>query len=179
MDLEQCYASIISELERGGRALTRLSDQDVAFLVSKFEAYLNHSAGDLEKLLTITEHSAVSHKEFEAPLLQLLSRQLSDRSMIFTLNCARKHIIAERFKKGQRLNFEFLEVLKSLLHHRSIEVVEWTLRTIEECGSQGIYFLREFDKIKPPPWKWFNAHQRAVREIIAMLENRWSRFEKP
>jgi hypothetical protein len=103
---------------------------------------------------------------------------LSDRLIVFTLNCSRKHIIGARFQKGHRLSFEYLEALKKHLHSKSPEVQEWTLRTIEECGNQGVYFLREFDKIKPPPWKWFNSHQRAVREIIALLERRWSHFEK-
>jgi len=84
-----------------------------------------------------------------------------------------------RFQKGLRLEFEFLETLKPLLRHRDPEVVEWTLRLIEGCGPQGIYFLREFDTIKPPPWKWFNSHQRAVREIIALLERRWAPRERP
>jgi hypothetical protein len=104
---------------------------------------------------------------------------IPDALIVFAMNCARKHIIDARFQRGQRLDYEFLELLKKLLFHSNPEVVEWTLRLIESCGNQGVYFLKEFDKIKPPPWKWFNAHQRAVREIITLLERRWSPFEKP
>lgn len=180
MDINAHYSKIIEELESGGRALQRFSESEITSLQTIFDAALiERDPETLEKILCIVDHSAVSHKGFEALILKCLSTDLPDRFIVFSLNCSRKHIIAERFKKGLRLDFEFLDILKKLLKHPSIEVVEWTLRTIEECGNQGIYFLKEFDKIKPPPWKWFNAHQRAVREIITLLERRWSRFEKP
>jgi hypothetical protein len=176
MNLEQTYQKIISELSQGHRGLVRLSEDETQELKEKI---LKAADQELEKILCIIEHSIMPENKFEAPILTLLTRNLSDPLMIFTLNCARRHIVEARFQRGQRLEFEFLEALKKLLHHENPEIVEWTLRLIEGCGNQGIYFLREFDKIKPPPWKWFNAHQRAVREIIALLEKRWSVFEKP
>jgi len=180
MNLHEAYSKIIRELESGGRALQRYSDSEVSWLATELDRLLDHVGDpDFEKVLCLIDHSANTHRQFEAPLLKALTKDLSPSLSVFILNCCRKHIIVERFKKGHRLEFGFLEALKRLLYSSSPEVVEWTLRTIEECGSQGVYFLQEFDKIKPPPWKWFNQHQRSVREIITMLERRWSRFEKP
>ena len=180
MDIEGQYQKIISDLERGSRALIRFSSEEMAELTQIFEkAVLENDQGTLEKILCLVDHSAVDHSAWEAPILQAMDKDLSPRLMVFALNCARKHIIQSRFKRGRRLEFSFLEALKKLLVSSSPEVVEWTLRTIEECGNQGVFFLRDFDKIKPPPWKWFNPHQRSIREIITMLERRWSRFEKP
>ncbi len=179
MDIDSLYQKTISSLEQGSRALIRYSPQEIDELTQLFEAALlaNDLAG-LEKILCLVDHNAVDHSPWEAPILVALNKDLSPRLMVFALNCARKHIIQARFKRGTRLQFDFLETLKKLLFSSSPEVVEWTLRTIEECGNQGVFFLKDFDKIKPPPWKWFNQHQRSVREIIAMLERRWSRFEK-
>nr|MBA2405691.1 hypothetical protein [Bdellovibrionales bacterium] len=131
------------------------------------------------KVLCLVDHNAVDYAPWEGIILKVLTKELPPRLMVFALNCARKHIIQARFKRGHRLHFDFLNILKQLLFSKSPEVVEWTLRTIEECGNQGVFFLQDFAKIKPPPWKWFNPHQRSVREIITMLERRWSRFEKP
>jgi hypothetical protein len=179
MNLEAYYQQIMTHLNQGSRALVRFSAEEKEELTRILEQALAESDQmTLEKVLCLVDHSAGDHLPWEQPLLRALTLPLSPNLLVFTLNCARKHIIQARHKRGQRLSFEFLEALKKLLFSPSPEVVEWTLRTIEECGSQGVYFLREFDKIKPPPWKWFNAHQRAVREIIAMLERRWSRFEK-
>lgn len=175
MKVEETYQKIIAEIARGHRGLVRLSEEDTIFLNDKL---LEAESPELEKILCILEHSMMPVNKFEENLLVLLGRELSTPLTIFALNCARKHIVDARFQRGQRLEFGFMEVLKNLLHHKNPEVVEWTLRLIEGCGNQGIYFLREFDKIKPPPWKWFNAHQRAVREIIALLERRWSPLEK-
>lgn len=179
MDLEARYQKIISELEQGSRALVRFSKDEVRFISDSFGLELeqkNHPR--LELILCLMDHAAMDHPEWEPLLLRALGAELPTNLQVFTLNCSRKHILQARFKRGNRLHFDFLEALRKLLHSKSPEVVEWTLRTIEECGSQGVYFLRDFDKIKPAPWKWFNAHQRAVRELIAMLERRWSRFEK-
>jgi hypothetical protein len=180
MDLEGHYRQIIEQISQGHRGLKRFSMEEQEQL-SEFltRALDGRDHQQLEKVLCLIEHSSQLNPGFGPGLERSLSSELPDHLLVFALNCARKHIIEARFQRGQRLHYEFLEILKRLLHSPSPEVVEWTLRTIEECGPQGIYFRQEFDKIKPPPWKWFNAHQRAVREIIELLERRWGKFEKP
>ncbi len=180
MDIESRYQKVIEEIKLGHRALTRMSDDEHNELLQALDDDLERKDFlHMEKVLCLLEHSASLFTPAEKTLVNLLNSDLPDPLIIFTLNTSRRHIIQGQFQRGQRLKYEFLEALKKRLHSSSPEVVEWTLRTIEECGNQGVYFLREFDKIKPAPWKWFNAHQRAVRELIAMLERRWSRFEKP
>jgi hypothetical protein len=180
MDVEQRYQKIMQELERGGRGLERYSYEEMEFLEQELPRVLDaNDFASLEKILCLIDHSSANNPHFEKSLIRALNSDLPDALLVFALNASRKHILAARFQRGLRLEYDFLEALKKLLYSRSPEVVEWTLRTIEECSNQGVYFLREFDNIKPPPWKWFNAHQRAVREIIALLERRWSRFEKP
>jgi hypothetical protein len=180
MELESRYSHIIAELKLGHRALTRLSDDELQEILRTLGDGLTHKDFlHMEKALCVLEHSASLYPSAENVLVSYLNSDLPDSILIFALNASRRHVIQGLFQRGQRLRFEYLEALKKLLHSRSPEVVEWTLRTIEECGNQGVYFLREFDKIKPAPWKWFNPHQRAVRELIEMLERRWSRFETP
>lgn len=180
MNVEERYQKIMQELERGGRGLERYSHDEMEFLEKELPRALDTGEGRyLEKILCLIDHSSANNPHFEKSLIRALNSALPDAILVFALNASRKHVVAARLQRGLRLEYDFLEALKKLLYSRSPEVVEWTLRTIEECSNQGVYFLREFDNIKPPPWKWFNAHQRAVREIIAMLERRWSRFEKP
>lgn len=177
MNIDDRYQSIMKGIEQGHRGLTRFT----AFEMEELESALHgtREPEQLEKILCLIDHSTMPHPAFEKDLISILNSEIPDRLIVFALNASRKHILQARFNKGNRLEYNFLETLKRLLHHRNPEVVEWTLRTIEECGNQGVYFLREFDKIRPAPWKWFNAHQRAVRELITLLERRWRRFEKP
>lgn len=174
MNIQKTYEEILLSIQQGGRGLKRYSSQEL----EELNELLKRPGYEIDKVLCLVEHSANLYPDFEPQLLKLLSTELPGSSTIFALNCARKHIIQSRFQRGVRLTYEFLELLKKLLHSKNPEIVEWTLRTIEECGAQGVYFRQEFDKIKPPPWKWFNAHQRAVREIIALLERRWSPIER-
>ena len=179
MNIQEQYQKIISELELGSRALMRYSSEEKEELAQEFNRELKSENTDrLEQILCLVDHCATDDSRFEPMILSTLEASLPPRLLIFTLNCARKHIIQARFKRGHRLEFDFLDALQKLLFSTSPEVVEWTLRSIEECGNQGVFFLQYFDKIKPPPWKWLNPHSRAVREIITMLERRWSRFEK-
>lgn len=177
MNFHETYQKILNEIAQGHRGLVRLNNDELNDLNNELPGSLNDPQ-KLEELLCIVEHSSSLYNKFEKNLLTVLNADIPDSHIVFALNCARKHIIEARFQRGQRLEYDFLETLKKLLFHRNPEVVEWTLRLIEGCGNQGIYFLREFDKIKPAPWKWFNSHQRAVREIITLLERRWSPIEK-
>jgi hypothetical protein len=177
--IDHYYHHILTQLQQGSRGLVSFSTDEKEQLTLIFNQTLEqNNSQDLEKILCLLDHCGSDHLPWEKPLLKTLGLRLPPKLTVFALNCSRKHIIQARYKRGSRLTFEYLEILKNLLFSPFPEVVEWTLRTIEECGPQGVYFLREFDKIKPPPWKWFNAHHRAIREIIAMLERRWSRFEK-
>lgn len=179
MDIEKLQKTILAELEKGHRALQRYTPKELEELNHLLVETLEKSDWPkMETVLCLIEHSATLHGKFEVTLIKVLNSPIPDHLIIFTLNCAAKHIIDAHFQKGQRLDYIFLETLKKHLFHPNPEVVEWTLRLIESSGSQGIYFLREFDKIKPPPWKWFNPHSRAVREIITLLERRWSPVEK-
>ena len=180
MDIQARYQKIMHELELGHRGLERFSKDEMEWLEQEFEKLLTTPDQEkLEKVLCLIDHSSSNNPKFEKSLIKVLNSDLPDHLLVFALNASRKHIVAARFQRGLRLEFDFLDALKKLLYSPSPEVVEWTLRTIEECSNQGVYFLREFDNIKPPPWKWFNAHQRAVREIITLLERRWRRFEAP
>lgn len=180
MNIEELYQKIIKEIEQGHRGLTKYSNEELDELERLLKSNLmERKFGELEKVLCLVEHSTHFHNKFEPAILEILNSDVPNALIIFALNCARKHIVEARFAKGNRLEYPFLETLKKLLFSKNPEVVEWTLRLIEGTGNQGIYFLREFDKIKPAPWKWFNAHQRAVREIITLLERRWSPLERP
>lgn len=179
MNIDETYQKILKEINQGHRGLVRFSEDDLEEFNHLLPILTREKNWEkLEALFCIIEHSSSHYLKFEKNLLEVLHSPIPDALLVFGLNCARKHIVEARFQRGQRLDYEFLELLKKLLFHSNPEVVEWTLRLIESCGNQGIYFLREFDKIKPPPWKWFNPHQRAVREIITLLERRWSPFEK-
>ncbi len=180
MKLEETYREVLKEIAQGHRAYKKFSAAEL----QELEALLRSSSQrrdfkELEQALCLVDHSTSLHENFEPLILDVLTQECPDEILIFALNCSRRHILQARFQKGKRLEFNFLEALRKLLHSKSPEVVEWTLRTIEECGNQGVYFLKEFDKIKPSPLKWFNSHQRAVSELITLLQRRWSPFEKP
>jgi hypothetical protein len=170
MNIEKRYQDILERLKKGHRVLDALSDQDIQDL----NAALNEKR-ELKKVLCIVENTRTWTTKFEPSLIVLLSDHTIEKdTLIYTLNAARKHCIGSRIKAGERLSADFLMTLKGLISHPAPEVVEWTLRVVDECGPQGVFFYKDIKAIKPK-FSWiFNKHRRAIVQLVDMFHKRWS-----
>lgn len=171
MDIQSRYDAVLLELANEGRALQRYQIEEIEELSVNL---LNSEKKQIEHILCLITHSAFPHLEFEKPLLTLLKRkELASEHIIYALNAARKHIIQARFKVGDRLDLEFLELLRGLLQHSNDEVVEWCLRTIEECGNQSILLAPDVMKKRPSVFSLWRAQSRTILELVTLLQRRW------
>ena len=173
LDLSRVHADILAAHQSGGRGLRRFTPPEVHDLLAALQNPATRSTA-----IMVVAHSSHSERDLEAVLLNLMSTDLSTEDLVWLLNAARRHIVQGRFKEGERLTHEFLEALRALLHHRDGQVVEWALRTVEECGAQGIVFRGELAKIRPRPWSLWRAQSRTILELVTYLERRWSAREK-
>jgi hypothetical protein len=174
LDIKQVKNEILAGHQAGGRGLRRFNPNEVQELLTALQNPATRSSA-----IMIVAHSSHSERDLETELQRLMSVDLTTEELVWLLNAARRHIIQGRFKEGERLTHEFLEALKALLHHRDGQVVEWALRTVEECGAQGIVFRGELAKIRPRPWSLWRAQSRTILELVTYLERRWSAREKP
>ncbi len=175
MILSDTYQSILAATRSGGRGLQRISEQDGQQLIA---ALRSPHATDRHQALFIAAHSAYPLRELEDALLALMTQPLPTADLVWLLNAVRKNIMQARFKEGERLSHEFLENLRQLLYHPQGAVVEWALRTVEECGAQGIVFRQDLAKIKPSLWSLWRAQNRTILELITFMERRWATREK-
>lgn len=175
MNLEETYRSIIDGLKNGGRGSVKLSKPEVVFLQKELEGLENAKTPDkIDQILCILSHDQGFHKELTPALINLIKNLNNNDSLIFALSTFSRHGIAAKLREGERINEEILKILESLLLHEDHEVVEWVLRTIDEMGSQGQYFLPLLKKIKPGKVSaLLNRHKKNIKEIIEMLEKRW------
>ena len=174
LDLPRAYAEIKASLQAGGRGLRRLSADEIMALEQSLKStdpLIRHQA------IMVAAHNSHSERDLEPTLIELMRSTLSAEDLVWLLNAARRHIIQGRLKDGDRLTHEFLEALKTLLHHKSGQVVEWTLRTVDECSAQGIVFRPELAKIKPSLWSIWNAQNRTILDLVTYLERKWSERE--
>lgn len=176
MNFEKRYFNIIEKLKAGHRYLEPISTAELILIKQRIRESLQfNDLDELKKMLCILDNTSSTYPELEEILLSTLENKKSDIT-IFLLNTIRKHVISGNQKLGNRLSLNLLNSLKLLLGHNDPEVVEWTLRTIEECGGQAI-FLRKDIKNNRPKGIIINKHKLASRQIIDMLESKWSRFE--
>lgn len=167
-DLSALYQDVRGRAAKGERALVKLSPEMMRTLTK----LLGIATSRLEALFVLA-HATHPVRDLEAALVALPVTALSSEEAIWLLNCYRKHIIQGRFKEGDRLDHDFLELLRQWLYHRDPRVQEWVLRTIDECGGQGIVFRRDVAKIKPGLWRAFRAHNRTLIELATYLERKW------
>lgn len=175
MNIEDRYQQIIEKLKLGHRFLEPLANENLQFLESEMLKSLEtEDWSSLEKILCVLDHTVTNSPALKNSIIKVLDCN-NDESIIYGLNVAKKHVIEGNFKLGKRLEFDFMETLIKLLKHSNPEVVEWTVRTMEECGSQGIFFKKDLVALKPKGII-FNKHKKATKQIIEMLEKRWSHF---
>jgi hypothetical protein len=177
MDIQQRYDDIVQRLQKGIRVLDKLQSEEVAFLKNAL-AENKDNEEELKKLLCITENTRTFAGNLEPELVALLNNHnLSTDVLIYTLNASRKHSIAAKMKEGNRLSSDFLMALVKLLSHQDPEVVEWTLRVIDETGPQQVFFYKTIKEIKPS-FSWiFNKHKRNIVQLVDMFHKRWMKHE--
>ncbi len=173
--IDQKYSQIIDSLKKGHRFLDKLGDDEILILKENLES--TKDAELLKKIFCIIDNTQTRTTEFSKGIIKILNEVHPTDIYIYALEASRKHVLEANFIKGHRLDLDSLNTFKSLLTHESPEVVEWTLRVIDEMGGQGIYFKSTFEQIKPKI-TLFNKHKRHVKMIINMLEKRWEPVQR-
>lgn len=172
------YQALIKKLKAGQRAIFKASPEEIALYLSEL-AQANQSKDEtkLEQLFCLLSNTQQKDLRFEEEIQKILAdfKHYSPDLIIKALSAARKHILEARFIQGDRLKGDFLILLEPLLYHSSPEVVEWTLRLVEEMGTQAIFFKKHFAKIMPGLLT-FNKHKKNIKELIFMIDSRYKNF---
>lgn len=178
MDIESVYQEVMGKLKNNQRPLLKLTPDNFAFYLETLQAYLKSTPLDLSnahKVLLILGHGQSGDLRFEGPLLGLMSHPEATSSLIISaLSASQIHLIKQAKLEGRRASFAYLEALKKLLYHADPEVVEWSLRTLDQLGGQGILLKEDLRKIRPGISAVFNQHKKNIQQIVDMLLKRFS-----
>lgn len=175
MDLNTEFEKVIEKLKKHERPLTKFTDEEFQQLNAIWTTLLEERKyEELPKLYCLLDNTQNFSNVFTQNIYQTFKLVQDSELIIFNLSAASKHIISFHHKKGERVPFELIEVLKGLLSHKDPEVLEWALRTIEQLGSQAIFLKDDIINSKPGILSLFDKHRKASKQIIEMLEKRWS-----
>ncbi|WP_419172214.1 hypothetical protein [Halobacteriovorax sp.] len=174
IDINEQFQAVIKDLQSGKRPNCSYSKQDIKVFKDEF-IRLNDKRDwqALIPLLCILDNTITLDHELYPQIIHAIKECDDNEVLVLILGVARKQIIDEHHKRGERLPFDFLEVLEGLIGHSNPEVFEWNLRLIEGLGSQSIFFKEAILKAKPGFFARFNQHKKACTEIIELLERRW------
>lgn len=175
MTTQEIYHDIIEKLKAGKRPLVKLSTEECHELREKLlQAANNQNKDELYPLLCILDNTQTFIPDLDQAFLIAFEKFQDSETLVLLLGCMQRHIIEYKAMGGNRLTMDFLKVLENGLRHEDPEVLEWTLRTIESMGSQGIFFKSIMKEVKPNVLAVFNKHKKASKQIIEMLEKRWN-----
>lgn len=187
---EDIYSQAIKDLQNFKRPQIKLDEQDFLELHHSWEENLQlmeessqkneEVLSTLEKIFCILNHSQKSSSIFDDLIQQSFQKLKKPELVIYLLSVSQKHLIQKKFLEGNPIPKTFFKLLKDLLkkYQDQPEIIEWTLRTIEQLGNQSIKLREEVLTIKPTWGALFNSHKRASKQIIEMLEKRWAPFKR-
>jgi hypothetical protein len=188
MRWEKVYSQAILDLQNFKRPQIKLDKQDFLELhhfwkenlqfIKESSQKKEKALSALEKIFCILDHSQKSSSIFDDLIQQSFPELNKPELIIYLLSVSQKHLIQKKFLEGNPIPKSFFSLLKDLLKkcQDQPEIIEWTLRTIEQLGNQSIKLREEVLTIKPTWGVLFNGHKKASRQIIEMLEKRWAPF---
>lgn len=169
--LTKRYQETICALKEGKRFQKPLNHQEISEILEN----LTEDSPHFIESLCILQNTTSYVPDIYIPLLTLLKSSKNPNIIIHLLNVSRKHIIEYFQRDSKRLSPDYLETLKALLKNPNWEVKEWTVRTIDECGSQGLYFKNDLLDIYPSKFSVLtNRHKKFTRGIIDLLFLKWN-----
>ncbi len=171
------YLEIIEKLKIDQRPKIVLTTELMKELMTEWEQALASSNNEtIKKILCILDNSQTTTSELNELFFRTLKEIKDHEILVYTLSASQKHVIADSFKTGKMISFEYFEILKILLLDKNPEVKEWALRTIENLGPLSLRLKKEVLASKPGIIKLFNQHQKASSQIIEYLEKEWKRM---
>jgi len=102
------------------------------------------------------------------------SFEQAENLIVMALGASHQHVIHYHHRKGQRVNFKFMQILEKLLDINSPEVIEWTLRTVEPLGSQSLFFKTKIENLNPGIFSRFQKKWKTSYQLINYLEQKWN-----
>lgn len=176
MDINAKYQETLEFLKVGKRPFIRFTDHELQSLAHYWQELNSKSAPEEDYLpiLCLADHLTRSHRSLNDPLIFTLENRKEENLLVYSLTASFKIIIEESIRQNERIPFAFLNALKAPLSHDSWEVLEWTLRVIDQLGQQSIFLKNEVIARRPHLLQKLNPKTKNISELINMLEYRWS-----
>ena len=179
MIIEETYKQIINDLKQGKRPSINLDENLTSEILEKWQQALTEERSEkvLTQIFCLLEHAQNSTAKFDQLYTQTFLEILDPDVLVYAMGSFHKQVLARLTREGNRVGQDHIESIKALLSHPSPEVLDWTLRTIEQFGMQGLQLKEFIREQRPGVSAIFNKHKKASKQIIDLLEKRWKPFK--
>lgn len=184
LDLDALHAAVVRDARAGRRARRPLSGEEARGLGEAWGRALDRGdTGTAEKALCVLGAAQDPLDGLEGLFVRTLESAAggeggADRARarlaVLALGASWRHVIDRSHRTGERIGHGFLEALRGLLAHPDPEVLEWTLRTVDQADAQALPLKDAVAGIRIGFWgRLLDRRLRACSRIVAMLRRRW------
>ncbi|PIP89494.1 MAG: hypothetical protein COW01_03280 [Bdellovibrionales bacterium CG12_big_fil_rev_8_21_14_0_65_38_15] len=174
-EFDKIYGELMNRLEKDERPHLELSDdvlnQIKNLWTNALETQDNQRINSIMCVLDYTRHT---YDLFDDHFYQTLESTLSHTTLVFTLGASWKHMLGRWSRSGDRITMRYIEILRTFLNSKNHELVEWSLRTIDQIGPQGRLLQKEIAQNKMKLKSLINPRAKAITQLVEMFEKRWS-----
>ena len=124
--------------------------------------------------MCVLDYTRHTYDLFDDHFYQTLESTLSHTTLVFTLGASWKHMLGRWSRSGDRITMRYIEILRTFLNSKNHELVEWSLRTIDQIGPQGRLLQKEIAQNKMKLKSLINPRAKAITQLVEMFEKRWS-----
>ena len=182
MSLKNYYRKIISQLKEGKRPRIPLTSgvlKEIEETWKKAFPLTPSSQKKMIPLLCILAHTQTLVDSFDLLFYQTLTSPLVHKDfLLLTIASLNRQILDRCERQGERIPMEMIPPIKKLLTHNDREVFLWGLRIVERMGALGVLLRKEVRNGCPNWWMTiFDTNKRESRQLVAILEKRWSKIK--
>ena len=181
MDIDAKYQETLELLKAEKRPFIKLNDEQLQQLAQLWNELNSRTAPEAEffPVLCLADHLTRSHQALNSPLIFTLEHRKEENLLVYSLSASFKIIVEECIRQNERIPFAFLKALKNPLAHESWEVLEWSLRVIDQLGAQSLFLKNEVLARRPNLLQKLNPKTKNIAELINTLERRWGQRNHP
>ncbi len=174
-EFDKIYGELINRLEKDERPHLELSEG----VLNQIKTLWTHSLESLDNqrinsIMCVLDHTRHCYDLFDDHFYQSLESNLEDTTLVFTLGASWKHMLGRWSRSGDRITTRYIEILRKFLNSKNHELVEWSLRTIDQIGPQGRLLQKEISQNKMKLKSFINPRAKAITQLVEMFEKRWS-----
>ncbi len=174
-EFDKIYAELLLRLQKDERPHLELSKEVLNQIIELWQKALAEADSQvINSIMCVLDYTRNTYDLFDELFYKTLEAPLSEQTLVFAMGASWKHMLGRWSRSGDRIPMRYIEILRSFLNSKNDELVEWSLRTIDQIGPQGRLLQKEISQNRMKLKSFISPKAKAITQLVDMFEKRWS-----